>query len=326
MKTIALVAGGYSGEYDISLQSAEQVEENLKNDYIIYKIIIDRSDWYYLHNGKKISVNRNDFSLTIDNKKIKFDGAFIIIHGTPGENGLLQGYFDMIGLPYNTCDALCSSITFDKATCNAVVRDMHLVNVAKNYTIYAEDKIDIDNILQHISLPMFVKPSQGGSSIGMSKVTKQEDLIPAIETALQVHPKVMLEEFIKGREFSCGVMQVDNKIMALPVTEIVPKTEFFDYQAKYDGASDEIVPALVDKDIYELIQRTTEKIYRALNCKGVCRIDYIYDVDKKELFFLEVNTTPGQSLHSIVPNQVRAMGKDVHWLYFTQMEATLNKQ
>lgn len=322
-KTIALVAGGYSGEYIISLQSASQVEEHLKEDFNIYKIIIDKEDWYYEHNGEKISVNRNDFSLDIYGKKIKFDGAFIIVHGTPGENGLLQGYFDMIGLPYNTCDALCSAVTFDKETCNAVVRDFHIVNVAKNHIVYAGDNIDIDEIVNKLSLPVFVKPSQGGSSIGMTKVRNKEELLPAIQLALNTHPKVLIEEFIQGREFSCGVFTIDNKITAFPVTEIIPINEFFDYEAKYNGTTDEVVPAKIDDNLKILIQQTTEKIYKALNCKGVCRIDFIYNSEKNKLYFLEVNTTPGQSKNSIVPNQVRAMGKDLHWLYFTQINEVL---
>ncbi|MBQ0112313.1 MAG: D-alanine--D-alanine ligase [Bacteroidales bacterium] len=322
-KTVALVAGGYSGEYVISIQSAAQVEDNLKEDFNLYKIIIDKNDWYYEHNGEKISVNKDDFSLTIGGKKITFDAAFIIVHGTPGENGLLQGYFDMIGIPYNTCDALCSAVTFDKETCNAVVRDFNVVNVAKNHTVYAEEEIDIEKILEKLSLPVFVKPSQGGSSIGMSKVKTKEKLLPAIKTALDVHPKVLIEEFIEGREFSCGIFTVDGKASAFPVTEIIPINEFFDYEAKYNGTTSEVVPANIPDSVRDRIQRATEKIYRALNCKGVCRIDFIYDEKRDMLFFLEVNTTPGQSLNSIVPNQVRAMGKDVHWLYYTQMAEIL---
>ena len=318
-KTVALVAGGYSGEYIISLQSAAQVEEQLKNDFNLYKIIITKDEWYYESNEGKIQVNRDDFSLNINGEKITFDAAFIIVHGTPGENGLLQGYFDMINLPYNTCDALCSAVTFDKETCNAVVRDFDIVNVAKNQTVYADEQIDTDKILSRLSLPLFVKPSQGGSSIGMSKVKTKEELLPAIKQALDVHPKVLIEEFIEGREFSCGVFTIDGKISAFPVTEIIPINEFFDYEAKYNGTTAEVVPAKVDERVSTNIQRTTEKLYKLLNCKGVCRIDFIYNEKQDKLFFLEVNTTPGQSLNSIVPNQVRAMGKDVHWLYYTQI-------
>lgn len=322
-KNVALVCGGYSGEYIISLQSAQQIENNLRDDFNLYKIIITKDDWFYERESKKISVDKNDFSLKIDGEKIKFDAVFIIVHGTPGENGLLQGYFDMLGIKYSTCDALCSAITFDKTTCNAVVRDLNIVNVAKNVTVYDNETIDVDNILSKVSLPVFVKPSQGGSSIGMSKVKAREELEKAIKRAFEVHSKVLIEEFIEGVELSCGVFMENKEIMVFPVTEIVPKAEFFDYEAKYNGTTEEIVPARISDDLLNLVQKTTERIYRDLNCKGVCRVDYIYNKEKNKLYFLEVNTTPGQSLNSIVPNQVRAMGKDVHWLYYTQMAEIL---
>ncbi len=318
-KNIALVCGGYSGEYIISLQSAEQIENNLKDDFNLYKIIITKEDWYYERENKRYSINKDDFSLDIDGEHIKFDGAFIIVHGTPGENGLLQGYFDMLGIKYNTCDALCSAVTFDKTTCNAVVREFNIVNVARNVTLYDNEDIDIENILSKVNLPVFVKPSQGGSSIGMSKVKDKSELEAAIRQAFEVHSKILIEEFISGTELSCGVFMENGKVTAFPVTEIVPKKEFFDYEAKYDGSTDEIVPARISNELKELVQRTTERIYKDLNCKGVCRADYIYNKESEKLFFLEINTTPGQSLNSIVPNQVRAMGKDVHWLYYTQM-------
>ena len=322
-KTIALVCGGYSGEFLISLQSAEQIENNLKNDFNLYKVILTKEDWYYEKENRRYSINKDDFSLDIEGKKVKFDGVFIIVHGTPGENGLLQGYFDMLGMKYNTCDALCSAVTFDKTTCNAVVRETNIVNVAKNVTIYDNEEIDIDDILSKVSLPVFVKPSQGGSSIGMTKVKEKSELKDAIKRAFEVHSKVLIEEFIPGTELSCGVFMEKGEVMAFPVTEIVPKAEFFDYDAKYDGTTDEIVPARISEELKELVQQTTVKIYKDLNCKGVCRIDYIYNKELDKLYFLEVNTTPGQSLNSIVPNQVRAMGKDVHWLYYTQMAEIL---
>lgn len=322
-KTIALVCGSYSGEYVISLQSAQQIEDNLKDDFNLYKIILTKEDWYYEEDGERYHVNKDDFSLEIKGKKVKFDGVFIIVHGTPGENGLLQGYFDMLGIKYNTCDALCSTVTFDKTTCNAVVREANVVNVAKNVTIYDNEEINIDDILSKVSLPVFVKPSQGGSSIGMSKVKEKSELKGAVKRAFEVHSKVLIEEFIPGVELSCGVFMEKGEVMAFPVTEIVPKAEFFDYEAKYNGTTDEIVPARISEKLKELVQRTTVRIYKDLNCKGVCRIDYIYNKETDKLYFLEVNTTPGQSLNSIVPNQVRAMGKDVHWLYYTQMAEIL---
>ncbi|MBR1627547.1 MAG: D-alanine--D-alanine ligase [Bacteroidales bacterium] len=319
-KNIALVCGGYTGEYEISLESADQIYENLKENYNVYKIIITKQDWFFENNGEKISIDRNDFSLTLDSRKIVFDAAFIIVHGTPGENGLLQGYFDMLSIPYNTCSALTSAVTFDKVICNAVVKQSGIVKVADNTFINQDEELPTaEEILNKVSLPVFVKPSQGGSSLATFKVTDKEDLLPKIKEAFTVDNKVIVEEFIKGREFSCGVMTIEGKITALPLAEICPKTDFFDWKAKYKGLSEEKVPAPVDEATTLLIQKTSEKIYKHLHCKGVCRIDYILKEETGELYFLEVNTTPGQSKESIVPKQIRYMGKNVKWLYETQI-------
>ena len=318
-KNIALVAGGYSGEYEISIRSAGQIAQNIDtNKYNVYTIVIEKKSWYYSIEDKHVEIDKNDFSLTLNEEKINFDGALIIVHGTPGENGLLQGYFD---IPYTTCSALVSTITFDKEVCNALVRSFDIVNVAKNTSVFKDEKLDLDKISTTINFPLFVKPSEGGSSIGMSKVSCKEDLLPAIEKAFEVHHKVLIEEFIEGREFSCGVMQVGEKeIIAFPATEIVSQTEFFDYDAKYNGLSNEITPAQVSNELMLRVQETTKKLYKRLNCSGVCRIDFIYREKDDKLFFLEVNTTPGQSAQSIVPQQVRAMGRDTKWLYQTLLE------
>lgn len=321
-KNIALVAGGYSGEYEISIRSAGQIAQNIDtNKYNVYTIVIEKKSWYYSIENKHVEIDKNDFSLTLNEEKINFDGALIIVHGTPGENGLLQGYFDMLNIPYTTCSALVSTITFDKEVCNALVRSFDIVNVAKNTSVFKDEKLDLDKISETINFPLFVKPSEGGSSIGMSKVSCKEDLLPAIEKAFDVHHKVLIEEFIEGREFSCGVMQVGEKeIIAFPMTEIVSQTEFFDYDAKYNGLSNEITPAQVSNELMLRVQETTKKLYKRLNCSGVCRIDFIYREKDDKLFFLEVNTTPGQSAQSIVPQQVRAMGRDTKWLYQTLLE------
>ena len=321
-KNIALVAGGYSGEYEISIRSAGQIAQNIDtNKYNVYTIVIEKKSWYYSIEDKHVEIDKNDFSLTLNEEKINFDGALIIVHGTPGENGLLQGYFDMLNIPYTTCSALVSTITFDKEVCNALVRSFDIVNVAKNTSVFKDEKLDLDKISTTINFPLFVKPSEGGSSIGMSKVSCKEDLLPAIEKAFEVHHKVLIEEFIEGREFSCGVMQVwEKEIIAFPATEIVSQTEFFDYDAKYNGLSNEITPAQVSEELMLRVQETTKKLYKRLNCSGVCRIDFIYREKDDKLFFLEVNTTPGQSAQSIVPQQVRAMGRDTKWLYQTLLE------
>lgn len=315
------MAGGNSGEAGVSLRSAIQVEENIdKTLYNVYQIVLKGQEWFYEKNGVKHHINKDDFSLTLENKTINFDGVFIIIHGTPGENGLLQGYFEMMNIPFTSCSSLVSAITFDKVVCNAVVRELDVVRVAKNVSFYKNNAMSADEICQKLTLPLFVKPSEGGSSIGMSKVKQKEELDLAIKTAFDVHQRIIIEEFIKGRELTCGVLESKGEIIAFPMTEIIPKKEFFDYEAKYDGSTDEITPANVNEGIKIEVQETAKKIYKGLNCKGVCRIDFIYDEDKQELFFLEVNTIPGQSAQSIVPKQVRSMGWTTQMLYSKMLE------
>lgn len=320
-KNIALMAGGNSEEAVVSLRSSIQVEQNIdKSIYNVYKIILKERDWYYEVEGKKYSINKDDFSLRIGDEKIVFDGVFIIIHGTPGENGLLQAYFEMMNIPFASCSSLVSAITFDKVVCNAVVRELDMVKVARNISFYKNNQVSVEDILRRLSLPLFVKPSEGGSSIGMTKVKRKEDLKEALETAFKVHNRVIIEEFIKGRELTCGVLETRNETIAFPITEVIPVNEFFDYQAKYDGSTAEITPAEIDDKVREEVQSTAKKLYKQLNCKGVCRIDFIYDTEKEELFFLEVNTIPGQSSESIVPKQVRSMGWTTKELYLRMLE------
>ncbi|MFA6200816.1 MAG: D-alanine--D-alanine ligase [Bacteroidales bacterium] len=320
-KNIALMAGGNSGEAGVSLRSAIQVEENIdKSLYNVYQIVLKGKEWFYERDGIKHHINKDDFSLILEDKKINFDGVFIIIHGTPGENGLLQGYFEMMNIPFASCSSLVSAITFDKVVCNAVVRELDVVRVAKNVSFYKNNSMSADEICQKLTLPLFVKPSEGGSSIGMSKVKQKKELDLAIKTAFDVHQRIIIEEFINGRELTCGVLESKGEIIAFPITEIIPKKEFFDYEAKYDGSTDEITPANVNEGIRIDVQKTAKKIYKGLNCKGVCRIDFIYDEEKQELFFLEVNTIPGQSAQSIVPKQVLSMGWTTKTLYSKMLE------
>lgn len=320
-KNIALLAGGYSGEFEISIRSSHQIAENIDGDkYNVYLIVLSREGWYYETENGRVEIDKNDFSLTIEGEKIEFDAAYITIHGTPGEDGLLQGYLDMMQIPYTTCNALVSALTFDKSICNSVVRDFGFVNVARNVLTCKDCALTKEEVLQRVNLPVFVKPAAGGSSIGMSKVCQEEDLMSAIEKAFGVCERVLIEEYIKGREFSCGVLELEKEVKALPVTEIVSMTDFFDYDAKYNGKSKELTPAPIDKNLSDRIQSLTEKIYKALNCSGVCRVDFIYEEDEDQLYFLEINTTPGQSEQSIVPQQVRAIGKDTRWLYNTILE------
>ena len=328
MKNIALVMGGYSGEYEVSINSGCQAYEALdKTKYNVYKIVINRSGWFYLTNdGKQLPVvDKNDFTLNDNGNIIHFDLAFIIIHGNPGENGVLQGYFDMLGIPYTTCGFYTSSLTFNKGYCNPVVRSFNIVSLAKSKLLYNIQAVDTDQILKELTLPLFVKPASGGSSVATTKVKKTEDLLPAIKEAFTEDKEVLVEEFIQGREFDCGVLRTKEQKYVFPITEIIPTGghEFFDYEAKYEGFSNEVTPAEVDKSISDEIQRVSSQLYDLLNCKGIVRFDYIYNTERNELFFLEVNTIPGQSAESIVPKQARAMGISTKELYDMVIQSCL---
>lgn len=323
-KNIALVMGGYSGEHDISINSGCQVYENLNHEkYNVYKIVVERNGWYWLtDDGQHRPVDRGNFTVEgVD----KFDLAFIIVHGNPGENGVLQGYFDMLGIPYTTCGFYTSALTFNKGYCNPVVKSFGVVSIAKSLLLYGNRPISPDDILQHLSLPLFVKPAAGGSSVATTKVKQAQDLMPAIQEALTEDSQVLVEEFIQGREFDCGVLRTKDKKYVFPVTEIIPTGghEFFDYAAKYDGFSNEVTPAEVEKSVSDRIQEVSSQLYDLLDCRGIVRFDYIYDTAKQELFFLEVNTIPGQSAESIVPKQARAMGISTSQLYEMVIQATI---
>ena len=317
--------GGFSGEHDISISSGNEVYNALdKEKYLPYRIVIEPHEWYYLSDtGEHIEVDKNDFSVTIEGQKVVFDLAFVIIHGNPGENGRLQGYFDMIGVKYTTCDFYTSVLTFNKGYCNPLVRSFDVVRLAKSRLIY-RGQIDMDGILEELELPIFVKPAAGGSSVGMTKVKKPDELPAAIEKALKEDDQVLVEEFIEGREFGCGVIQTKDELIAFPVTEIIPiGREFFDYEAKYHGLSQEITPAEVETEVSNKIQNTAKTLYKLLNCRGIVRFDFIYNETKQKLFFLEINTIPGQSAESIVPKQARAMGISTSEIYTMLIESFL---
>ncbi len=327
-KNIALLAGGYSGEYVISIQTAETIEKNLDKElYNIYKIIITREGWWYETAEGRINVDKNDFSLTIGGEKIKFDAAFIAIHGTPGEDGRIQGYLDMLEVPYNTCNAIVSALTFNKSYCNKVVKDMNLVNISNSAHLIYGEPYSVGAILEQLKLPMFVKPNESGSSLGVSKVKSVEDLLPAILKAFKEDKQVLVEEFIEGRELTIGVYKVNGKLHTLPATEIVSKNEFFDYEAKYTpGVTSEITPAPIKDSIREQLETKASNIYRYLNCRGIVRMDFILQKGTDKLYFLEVNTMPGQSENSIVPQQVHAAGISLKDFYGSLIEDTLNQQ
>lgn len=304
-QTIALVTGGYSSEAAISYLSVLTVEQHLNKDlFAVYTIDITPSGWFYKKNtGEKISIDKNDFSIPLETGKILFDCVFMCIHGTPGEDGKLQGYFDSIQLPYTTCDAATSALTFNKRFTVAVAA-FSGIKVAKSLHLVKNSRITTNEILKELSLPLFIKPNNGGSSIGMSKVFNHEEIEPAIVKAFKEDSQILIEEFIKGREFTIGVYKSGGKIFTLPITEIISSNEFFDFEAKYKGLSKEVTPAEVDDTIKNKVEEAAKKIYSVLNCRGVVRIDFIYDVNNLEPYMLEVNTVPGQSAASLIPQQL----------------------
>lgn len=325
-KNIALVAGGYSGEYDISIKTAITIENNIdKEKYNVYKIILDKNNWKHTTaEGEDIEADRRDFSLVVSGQKIKFDTVFIAVHGTPGEDGKFQGYLEMLDLPFTSCGAIVSGLTFNKIFCNRVVAHSGLVNVSKSVHLFRERSLSPDDILQHLTLPVFVKPAEGGSSLATTKVKKKEDLQAAIDAVFEIESQAMAEEFVKGREFSIGVYRSHNTLTALPVTEIISTKEFFDYEAKYTpGVTNEVTPAVLDAEYAGLMADTARRIYDLLNCKGICRVDFILEDNTGKLYFLEINTIPGQSENSIVPQQVRATGKTLIEFYGELIEESL---
>ena len=318
-KNIALVTGGFSGEAVISYKSAVTIDNNLDRNYFnVYKIDINSQGWFYeLIDGRKIEIDKNDFSLQIDNQKIKFDAVFIGMHGTPGEDGKLQGYFDTLKIPYTGCDAATSAITFNKRYAVAVA-GMAGIDVAKSVLLIKNSFGSLEEIISTLKFPVFIKPNNGGSSIGMSKVDKPADeLAPEIEKAFKEDDQVLVEEMIKGREFTVGVFKSKGNIIVLPLTEVKADADkaFFDFEAKYQGKSTETTPAVVDEVMADKIRDAAKKIYTVFNCKGVVRIDFIYNELKGRPYMLEVNTIPGQSEASIVPQQVKVMGWSLSEFY-----------
>ncbi len=324
-KNIAIVAGGNSGEYKISLKSANCIKKNIDtNKFNIYTIFIRWNKWVLkTDDNNEIPVDKNDFSVFINNKRIFFDCIFMAIHGTPGEDGKLQGYFDLLKIPYTSCNLTTSALTFNKYFCNRIVNTFGILT-AKSILLYKNDIIKESDIISKISLPCFVKPNNGGSSIGTSKVKKAEDLKKAIELAFSEDEEVLIEEFIRGREITCGIIKANGITTIFPLTEIKSKNDFFDYKAKYTiGMADEITPASVPETVEIECKNITSELYNKLNCKGIVRFDYILNDDK--LYFLEVNSIPGLTEESILPKQVKAMGISLKQLYTILIEDTLYK-
>ena len=313
-KTIAIVCGGDSAEHDVSMRSAQGIESFLdKERYIVYKVEIHARHWEaILADGSRTIVDRNDFSFTDGDKKVKPDYAYITIHGAPGENGVLQGYFDLIGMPYSTCNVLIEAMTYDKFVLNNYMRSLG-VSVADSLVVKQGHDLDVsdEDIISRIGLPCFVKPARGGSSFGTTKVKTPEQLRPAINVALKEGEDVMVEAFMQGTELTCGCYKTSNGGgHVFPVTEVVSKNEFFDYAAKYNNESDEITPARISERLTERVMQLTSTLYDILGCHGIIRIDYIV-TEGDHINLLEINTTPGMTATSFIPQQVRAAGLDI---------------
>ena len=308
LKNIAIVAGGDSSEVVVSLKSASGIYSFIDKDkFNVFVVIITGKKWSVkISENLEIDIDKNDFSFQYNNSKINFDFAYITIHGTPGENGILQGYFELTGIPYSACGVLASALTFNKFFCNQYLKGFD-INIAESIVLRKNSIINIEDIIQVTSLPCFVKPNVGGSSFGVTKVKSADDLLPAITKAFQEGNEVIIEAFMPGTEITCGMYKTDEKTVVLPVTEVVPHNEFFDFDAKYKGQVEEITPARIGEELTQKVQNLTARIYELLGCKGIVRIDYIITEGKK-INLLEVNTTPGMTETSFIPQQVHAAG------------------
>lgn len=326
MKNVAIICGGDSGEFEISVRSAQVVKKHLSkelyNSYVM--VISSKKGWYCLtDDGKHLPIDKNDFSIKVNGKKVHFDVAFNAVHGEPGENGPLSGYLELLGIPCTSSGQTTCALTFHKDFCKRVVAS-YGVSVAPSILINKGERHDNKAIIDKIGLPMFVKPTCNGSSVGVSKVKTAADLDKAIADAFAAGDQVMCERFVAGREFGCGAMKANGKMMVFPITEIVSKNEFFDYEAKYTaGKSDEITPAAISEAEEIEMKATTAMLYEALECRGFVRMDYILSSDA--LYFIEANIVPGMSEASIIPKQAACMGVTLETLFGTAVEDALNR-
>ena len=307
-RVIAIVAGGDSSENPVSLRSAATILEYMDKDkYEPYILEVEGKNWQvHVKEGVSAPVDRNDFSFTFEGRKTIFDYAYIIIHGTPGENGVFEGYLRLMRIPFSTCDVLASALTFNRFMLNMTLRSAD-VNVARSIRIRKGDKVNPDEVIESVGLPCFIKPTDGGSSFGTTKVKTREQIIPAVEDAFKENCEIMIESFMQGTEVTNGYFKTRKREVRLPVTEVVPKTDFFDYDAKYNGQVEEITPARIPDEIRDRIQALTARIYDLLGCHGIIRNDYIITEGGK-INLLEVNTTPGMTATSFIPQQIRAAG------------------
>lgn len=324
-KKIALLTGGNSSEYPISLMSANEMAKHInKEKYDLYIINIRNTEWIVTSGlSCDISIDKNDFSFTSQNQKTTFDLILFAIHGTPAEDGKLQAYFDLLKIPYVGCDMLCSALTFDKFTCNSYLRNLE-IPMAKSVLLRKMSEFNAAQIIKRLGFPMFVKPNNGGSSYGASKVNKQDELIPAIEKAFLEDQAVLIEEFINGSELTCGLLKTQTKEIVFPLTEIVYETEFFNTEAKYNAdLVQEITPARISAELTKECQRLSLEIYEILNCQGLVRIDYFLSNNK--FYFLEINAIPGMTENSLVPKQIRESKYSIKEIYTLLIEERLTK-
>lgn len=310
-KKIAIIAGGDSSEIVISLKSAEGLYSFIDKDkYDLYIATIKKGEWNVrLADGEQVPIDKNDFSFLEKGQKQHFDFAYITIHGTPGEDGRLQAYFDMIDMPYSSCGMLASTITFNKFVCNQYLHNFG-VKIAKSIHLFKGQEVSNEEVVQRLGLPVFVKPNDGGSSFGVTKVKNESDIQPAIEKAFKEGKEVVIESFISGTEVTCGCYKTDKVTRLLPITEVISENEFFDFDAKYNGQVKEITPARISQELTEKVQSETSRIYDILGAKGLIRVDYIIPEDGEPVL-LEINTTPGMTATSFIPQQVRAAGLDI---------------
>lgn len=305
-KNIAIIWGGYSSEIVVSEKSMLGIYSFIDKDrYNIYCVKIDKREWSCLVNGTSYPIDKNDFSIRYDDKNIQIDFAYITIHGTPGEDGHLQGYLDLLKIPYSSCGLMASSLTFNKFICNKFLKNFG-INVAESIFLTSSTKYDLQSILEKLSLPLFVKPNTGGSSFATTKVKESKDLKNAIDLAFKESNDVIIESYLKGIEVTCGCYKTNGKVIVLPITEIVTQNDFFDFKAKYMGEVEEITPARLSLNMTQKIQQLTAQIYDLFCAKGIIRVDFIIADNTPHL--LEVNTTPGMTETSFIPQQVEAAG------------------
>ncbi|TDO02630.1 D-alanine--D-alanine ligase [Sunxiuqinia elliptica] len=308
-KNIAVVYGGDSSEYVVSVKSSKNVLNSINQElFKPWAVEMKGTDWKLVVDGEPVAdIDKQDFSVRYKGQNIRFDFAYITIHGTPGEDGILQGYFDLLKIPYSTCGVQSSALTFNKYYCSNYLKNFGF-SMAKSARLTKGDVLDVDALVEELGLPVFVKPNAGGSSFGITKVKRKEELLKAVEKAWEESSEALVEEFVEGLEITSGLVKMGDKALVFPVTEVLPKNEFFDFEAKYTkGATEEITPARISDELTQKCQQLSSRIYDLCDCKGIVRVDYI--LRDGEFYFLEVNTTPGMTATSFIPQQIEAMGE-----------------